>query len=184
MFAELAAITSALGAINSTISTLKDAKDNANDVSRLISKFSGASDKLNEWERKKKLKRPLTTKEAMDLTLARRQIAQTERNLADICLMSGCADVWREAQRLKAQSEQEQRAFLATINKKRKARKQKFQAIMTAFFLVAALVFMAWGGYTVYEGIRQAQLDKKKTRVEERRRQLRNIRQCGRVNCG
>lgn len=183
MFAEIAAVTSALSAINSTISTLKESKDNAQAVGRLISKFSGASDKLNDWERKKKLKRPLTAKEAMDLTLARRQIAQTERNLADICLMAGCADVWREAQRLKAQSEQEQRAFLANIAKKRRARKQKLQGTLTALFLVGSCAFIGWGGYTFYEAYQKAQMDKAKTKLEQRRREMRNIRKCGRKSC-
>ena len=66
MFAELAAITSALGAINSAVSTFKEASANTQDVSSLIGKFSGASERLDEWEKKKKLKKPLTAKYKSD----------------------------------------------------------------------------------------------------------------------
>ena len=99
MFAELAAIGSALSAINSTISTLKESKANASDAVSLLSKFGAASSKLDKWEQKTKSKRPLTPKEAMDLSIHRRKIKMQEQQIKDKCLMSGCADVYHEAQR-------------------------------------------------------------------------------------
>ena len=184
MFAEIAAITSALGAINSTISTFKQAKANASDVSRLVSKFGGASEKLDDWERKKKLKRPLTAKEAIDLSLARRQVKTTERALKDVCLMAGCGDVWREAERLKRQSEREQKEFLRTVHAKRKARKLKIQGIGMAFFIAFSMGFIAWGGYVIYQGTLQAQERSEAQKQKARQKVYRNIRKCGRSNCG
>ena len=67
MFAELAAITSAISAINNTIATFKEGKANAQQAASLLGKFSTTAQKLDDWEKKKKLKRPLTPKEAMDL---------------------------------------------------------------------------------------------------------------------
>lgn len=184
MFAEIVAITSALSAINSTISTFKEAQANASDVSRLVGKFGGTSEKLDDWERKKKLKRPLTTKEAIDLSLARRQVKTTERALKDICLMAGCGDVWREAERLRSQSEREQKEFLRTIHAKRKARKIKMQGIGTAVFIAFSIVCITWGGYVVYQGTIQAQ-ERSETQKKKARRQVyRNIRKCGRSDCG
>ena len=162
MFAEIAAITSALGAINSTISTFKQAKANASDVSRLVSKFGGASEKLDDWERKKKLKRPLT----------------------DVCLMAGCGDVWKEAERLKRQSEREQKEFLRTVHAKRKARKLKIQGIGMAFFIAFSMGFIAWGGYVIYQGTLQAQERSEAQKQKARQKVYRNIRKCGRSNCG
>jgi len=184
MFAELAAITSALGAINSTISTFKEASANTQDVSRLIGKFSGASERLDEWEKKKKLKKPLTAKQAIDLSLARRNVKHTERMLKDLCLMAGAGDVWAEAERLRAQAEREQKEFLRNINAKRRARKQKIQAVATGVFLVVALIFISWGSYVVYDGYKETQKQSEIKKRKERQRQLRNMRQCGRLDCG
>ena len=107
MFAELAAIGSALSAINSAVATYKETKANAQDAARLLGKFSETSAKLDKWEKKTKLKRPLTPKEAMDLSIQRRKIKNTETQIKDICLMSGCIDIWQDAQRIRAQSENE-----------------------------------------------------------------------------
>jgi hypothetical protein len=74
MFAELAAITSAISAINNTIATFKEGKANAQDAAALLGKFGSTAQRLDDWERKKKLKRPLTPKEAMDLSIKRREI--------------------------------------------------------------------------------------------------------------
>ena len=106
MFAELAAITSALGAINSAVSTFKEASANT------------------------------------------------------------------------------QKEFLRTINVKRRARKRKVQAVATGVFLVAALMFISWGSYVVYDGYRETQKQSAIKKHKERQRQLRNMRQCGRLDCG
>ena len=57
MFAELAAITSAISAINQTISTFKEGKANAQQAASLLGKFGTTAQKLDDWEKKKKLKR-------------------------------------------------------------------------------------------------------------------------------
>ena len=104
MFAELAAIGAALNAVNGVIQTLRDTQANASDAAKLLGKFSDTATKLDRWEKKTKLKRPLSTKEAMDLSIHRRKIKQAERDIKDICLMAGCIDVYREAMRIRAQS--------------------------------------------------------------------------------
>ena len=115
MFAELAAIGSALSAINSTISTMKESAANAEDAVGLLSKFSSANQKLDDWEKKKKLKRPLTQKEAMDLSLQRRKIKNTEQQIKDVLLMSGLADVWHESERIRKQSQLDHQKYIAEI---------------------------------------------------------------------
>ena len=53
MFAELAAITSAISAINQTISTFKEGKANAQEAAALLGKFGSTAQRLDDWERKK-----------------------------------------------------------------------------------------------------------------------------------
>ena len=55
MFAELAAITSAISAINQTISTFKEGRANAQQAAALLGKFGTTAQKLDDWEKKKKL---------------------------------------------------------------------------------------------------------------------------------
>ena len=98
--------------------------------------------------------------------------------------MAGAGDVWAEAERLRAQAEREQKEFLRTINVKRRARKRKVQAVATGVFLVAALMFISWGSYVVYDGYRETQKQSAIKKHKERQRQLRNMRQCGRLDCG
>ena len=93
MFAELAAITSAISAINNTIATFKEGKANAQDAASLLGKFGSTAQKLDDWERKKKLKRPLTPKEAMDLSIKRREIKNIETKIKDHLMMAGMSDV-------------------------------------------------------------------------------------------
>lgn len=183
MFAEITAIVSALGAINNGIEQLRSAKANADDVTRLIAKFGTQSEKLDQYERNKKLKRPLTQKEAIELSLARRNAAQTMRNLKDLTLMAGVPEIWQEAERIRIQSEREQKEFLRDINIKRRKRKERIQGIATGVFLVASFVFIGWGGYVVYEGIQETKVNSAIQKRKEQKRQLRNMRRCGRIEC-
>ena len=55
MFAELAAITSAISAINNTIATFKEGKANAQEAAALLGKFSNTAQRLDDWEKKRNL---------------------------------------------------------------------------------------------------------------------------------
>ena len=101
MFAELAAITSAISAINNTIATFKEGKANAQQAASLLGKFSTTAQKLDDWEKKKKLKRPLTPKEAMDLSIKRREIKAVETKIKDHLMMAGMSSVWKDAERIR-----------------------------------------------------------------------------------
>ena len=183
MFAELASIVSAISAINSTIATLKEGKANADDVARLIGRFGTQQQKLDQFERKQKLRKPLTPQAAIQLSLARRNANQAMRNLKDLCLMAGAPDIWRDAERSMRESERQQAQFLKDIVAKRRARKNKIHGISIAVFLVVSAFVIAGGAYVVFDGYQQAQRDKAKSALQNRRDVLRNIRQCGRGKC-
>ena len=183
MFAELAAIGSALSAINSAVATYKETKANAQDAARLLGKFSETSAKLDKWEKKTKLKRPLTPKEAMDLSIQRRKIKNTETQIKDICLMSGCIDIWQDAQRIRAQSEKEHQQYLKTVHIKRQKRRKKIRQISIVVLIVVFIVTLGVTGYGSKWLYEQYKIQEAKQELKQKRRILRNIRECGRQKC-
>ena len=183
MFAELAAIGSALSAINSAVATYKETKANAQDAARLLGKFSETSAKLDKWEKKTKLKRPLTPKEAMDLSIQRRKIKNTETQIKDICLMSGCIDIWQDAQRIRAQSEKEHQQYLKTVHIKRQKRRKKIRQISIVVLIVVFIVTLGVTGYGSKWMYEQYKIQEAKQELKQKRRILRNIRECGRQKC-
>ena len=183
MFAELAAIGSALSAINSAVATYKETKANAQDAARLLGKFSETSAKLDKWEKKTKLKRPLTPKEAMDLSIQRRKIKNTETQIKDICLMSGCIDIWQDAQRIRAQSEKEHQQYLKTVHIKRQKRRKKIRQISIVVLMVVFIVTLGVTGYGSKWMYEQYKIQEAKQELQKKRKLLRNIRECGRQKC-
>ena len=183
MFAELAAIGSALSTINSLVSQYKETKANAQDAARLLGKFSETSAKLDKWEKKTKLKRPLTPKEAMDLSIQRRKIKNTETQIKDICLMSGCIDIWQDAQRIRAQSEKEHQQYLKSVHIKRQKRRKKIRQISIVVLMVVFIVTLGVTGYGSKWLYEQYKIQEAKQELKQKRKILRNIRECGRQQC-
>ena len=183
MFAELAAIGSALSAINSAVATYKETKANAQDAARLLGKFSETSAKLDKWEKKTKLKRPLTPKEAMDLSIQRRKIKNTETQIKDICLMSGCIDIWQDAQRIRAQSEKEHQQYLKTVHIKRQKRRKKIRQISIVVLIVVFTITLGVTGYGSKWLYEQYKIQEAKQELKQKCKILRNIRECGRQQC-
>ena len=183
MFAELAAITSAISAINNTIATFKEGRANAQDAAALLGKFGTTAQKLDNWEKKKKLKRPLTPKEAMDLSIKRREIKNIERKIKDHLMMAGMSDVWRDAERIRKESERDHLQYLKDIHKKRKERNRKLKERVTAAFIIISLLFLCWAGWFLYGAITESRLDAAKQRLEQAKERQRNIRKCGRIKC-
>ena len=183
MFAELAAIGSALSTINSLVSQYKETKANAQDAARLLGKFSETSAKLDKWEKKTKLKRPLTPKEAMDLSIQRRKIKNTETQIKDICLMSGCIDIWQDAQRIRAQSEKEHQQYLKTVHIKRQTRRKKIRQISIVVLIVVFTITLGVTGYGSKWLYEQYKIQEAKQELKQKRKILRNIRECGRQQC-
>ena len=179
MFAELAAIGAALNAVNGVIQTLRDTQANASDAAKLLGKFSDTAAKLDSWEKKTKLKRPLTPKEAMDLSIQRRKIKQAERDIKDICLMAGAADVWRESERIRAESERNHVEYMRDIARKRKVRRAKVRnwlIVFLLFFMCGMLSVTGWG-------VKQVWNKWKEVTAIERHKEIRNLRKCGRKKC-
>ena len=98
-------------------------------------------------------------------------------------MMAGMSDVWREAERIRKQSEKDHLQYLKDIHKKRKERQRKFQERATAAFIIFALIFLGWCSWFIYEAIQERRLDSAKQRLEQAKERQRNIRKCGRYKC-
>ena len=97
--------------------------------------------------------------------------------------MSGCADVWHEAQRIRAQSERDHKEFLKTAHIRRKQRKEKIKNWAIALFIGVSLIVITGTGFVLNKAYEKVQLDNAKERLKKAKERQRNIRKCGRVKC-
>ena len=92
MIGEVAAVLSALKALNDGIQTIKQSAGNASDLQSIVGRFAGAQEKYNEVEKAKTGR--MSYKEALAMESAKRQLVNFDRQLKDICLMQGQGDLY------------------------------------------------------------------------------------------
>ena len=92
MIGEVAAVISALKALNDGINTIKQSAGNAGDLQAIIGRFAGASEKYREVEKARTGR--MSYKEALAMESAKRQLLNFDRQLKDICLMQGQGDLY------------------------------------------------------------------------------------------
>ena len=119
----------------------------------------------------------------MDLSIKRREIKAVENKIKDHLMMMGMSDVWRDAERIRKQSEKDHQQYLKDIHKKRKERQQRMKDRFAVLFIVCSIAFVGWSGWYVYEAIQDARLDSAKQRLEKAKERQRNLRKCGRYKC-
>ena len=90
-------------------------------------------------------------------------------------MMMGMSDVWREAERIRKQSEKDHQQYLKDIHKKRKERQQRMKDRFAVLFIVCSIAFVGWSGWYVYEAIQDARLDSAKQRLEKAKERQRNL---------
>ena len=92
MIGEVAAVISALKALNDGINVIKQSAGNAGDLQAVIGRFAGASEKYRDVEKARTGR--MSYKEALAMESAKRQLANFDRQLKDICLMQGQGDLY------------------------------------------------------------------------------------------
>ena len=97
--------------------------------------------------------------------------------------MAGMSDVWREAERIRKQSERDHQQYLKDIHKKRKIRQQKMKDRLAVLFIIFSIAFVGWAGWYVYEAVMERRIDSAKQRLEQAKEKQRNLRKCGRFKC-
>ena len=83
MIGEVAAVLSALKALNDGINTIREAGKNAHGLSGIVGKWGESQEKYNEVERARAGK--MSYKEALAMESAKRQLLNFDRQLKDIC---------------------------------------------------------------------------------------------------
>ena len=118
MIGEVAAVISALKALNDGINTIKQSAGNAGDLQAIIGRFAGASEKYQDVERQRTGR--MSYKEALAMESAKRQLANFDRQLKDICLMQGQGDLYNSIKTRMEESRIAHEKEVARIRKQRK----------------------------------------------------------------
>ena len=89
MLGEVAAVLSALQALNSGIATLKEGKGNLDSI---VGKWAEADEQYRDVEKNKA--GAMSYKEALKMESAKRQLANFDQQLKDVCMMQGQYDLY------------------------------------------------------------------------------------------
>ena len=149
MIAEVSAVLSTLNAVNGAINTLRETKSNVDSVSRIFSKVSTAAEKIAEVEEKAKQgKIELSTNEAMQIAMAKKQMIDYEKRLKDLFLISGNHETYNHMKKL-------QRDSVARAKKRaKKARKAELKEAALVLFIGIGILILLAGGFTLWYVLR------------------------------
>ena len=131
MIGEVAAVLSALKALNDGIQTIREAGKNAQGLSGIVGKWGESQEKYNEVERARAGK--MSYKEALAMESAKRQLANFDRQLKDICLMQGQADLYTSIKNRMEESRLAQEKEVARLKIKRRAFKKNANLVLGLF---------------------------------------------------
>jgi len=132
---EVAAVLSALKALNDGINTIREAGKNAQGLSSIVGRWGESQEKYNEVERARAGK--MSYKEALAMESAKRQLANFDRQLKDICLMQGQADLYTSIKNRMEESRLAQEKEVARLKIKRRAFKKNASLVLGLFFVWA-----------------------------------------------
>ena len=118
MIGEVAAVISALKALNDGINVIKQSAGNAGDLQAVIGRFAGASEKYRDVEKSRTGR--MSYKEALAMESAKRQLANFDRQLKDICLMQGQGDLYNSIETRMEESRIAHEKEVARIRLRRK----------------------------------------------------------------
>jgi len=104
LIAEISAILGTLNAVNSAVSTIKQTSSNAQSLGSALGRLGVASKEIDKVKAWRKAGHILSIQEATQLALAEKQLADYERQLKDICYISGNADLFNRMKQLQAES--------------------------------------------------------------------------------
>ena len=135
MIGEVAAVLSALKALNDGINTIREAGKNAQGLSSIVGRWGESQEKYNEVERARAGK--MSYKEALAMESAKRQLANFDRQLKDICLMQGQADLYTSIKNRMEESRLAQEKEVARLKIKRRAFKKNASLVLGLFFVWA-----------------------------------------------
>ena len=131
MIGEVAAVISALKALNDGINTIREAGKNAHGLSGIVGKWGESQEKYNEVELAKAGK--MSYKEALAMESAKRQLINFDRQLKDICLMQGQADLYAAIKNRMEESRLAHEKEVARLKIKRREFKKNASLVLGLF---------------------------------------------------
>ena len=137
MIGEVAAVLSAISALNSGIAVLKEGKGNLDSV---LGKWADADEQYRDVEKAKA--GAMSYKEALRMESAKRQLANFDQGLKDICMLQGQFDLYTDIKKRMEESRYAHEKELRII----KQRKAEFRKTMN---LVGTAIF-AWAFFMIF----------------------------------
>ena len=133
MIGEVAAVLSAVKALNDGIATLREAGKNASGLSSVVGKWGESQEKYNEVEKAKAGK--MSYKEALAMESAKRQLINFDRQLKDICLMQGQGDLYASIKNRMEESRLAHEKEVARLRVERREFRKLMSLIGTGFLV-------------------------------------------------
>ena len=143
MIGEVVAVLSALKALNDGIKTVKEGKGNLDSI---LGNWAEADEKYNEVEKAKA--GAMSYKDALKMESAKRQLANFDQQLKDICMMQGQFDLYTSIKRRMEESRYAHEKELRIIKKRRlefrKTMKLVGTVVFTWAFFMVFLIASVW----------------------------------------
>ena len=148
MIGEVAAVLGALKALNEGIATLRESAGNAQSLQSIVGRWGSAQEQYNDVERAKAGK--MSYKEALAMESAKRQLANFDRQLKDICLMQGQGELYNSIKTRMEESRIAHEKEVARIKKRRKEIANMVQLALTAVFGWVCIMGIIWTFVALY----------------------------------
>ena len=133
MIAEISACIAAVQGINSAIGVLKEAGQNAGDLSGVIGKWADAT-QLYQSAEKKKGAGKLNYKDALKLESVDRQLKNFDRQLYDICILQQQGDLYHSIKKRMEESRLAHEKEVARLRIKRRKTVKLVKDVATIMF--------------------------------------------------
>jgi len=145
MIGEVVAVLSALKALNDGIATVKEGKGN---LDTILGSWAEADEKYNEVEKAKA--GAMSYKDALKMESAKRQLANFDQQLRDICMMQGQFDLYTSIKKRMEESRYAHEKELRILKKRRAEFKKTMKLVGTALFAWAFFMIFLFAGIWMY----------------------------------
>jgi hypothetical protein len=146
MIGEVVAVLSALKALNDGIKTVKEGKGNLDSI---LGNWAEADEKYNEVEKAKA--GAMSYKDALKMESAKRQLANFDQQLKDICMMQGQYDLYTSIKKRMEESRYAHEKELRIIRKRRLEFKKAMKLAGTVVFTWACFMVFLFAAIWAYK---------------------------------
>ena len=150
MIGEVAAVLSALKALNEGLSTLKESAGHGKSLQGLVGKWGEASEKYRDVEKAKAGK--MSYKEALAMESAKRQLENFDRQFKDICLLQGQGDLYNSVKNRMLESQRAHEREILELKRRRREIKKYIQLGGTVVFGWVCFMAFVWVAVWVIGG--------------------------------